>query len=113
MPQENGNRTDVRWTAVTRQDQTGLLIVAPEHMEFSVSRFSASQLFKSTHTNELEQEDRVYLNIDFKQRGLGTASCGPDTLPEYQIKAGTYRFRYLISVVQAGEYPALLARNLF
>lgn len=101
MPQENGNRTDVRWVAATRQDKTGLLIVAPEQMEFSISRFSANQLFGARHTNELRAEDRVYLNLDLKQRGLGTASCGPDTLPEYLIKARIYHFRYLISVIQA------------
>ena len=38
----------------------------------------------------------VILNLDHGQRGLGTASCGPDTSPRYRLSAGTYRFSYLI-----------------
>jgi beta-galactosidase len=31
-------------------------------------------------------------------RGLGTASCGPDVLPQYRLSAGRYRFAYRLSV---------------
>ena len=30
------------------------------------------------------------------QRGLGTASCGPDTLPQYQIPPGKYNFTFVL-----------------
>ena len=38
----------------------------------------------------------MILNLDHAQRGLGTASCGPDTSPRYRLSAGTYRFSYVI-----------------
>jgi beta-galactosidase len=31
-------------------------------------------------------------------RGVGTASCGPDVLPQYRLSAGRYRFAYRLSV---------------
>jgi len=36
------------------------------------------------------------LNLDGVHRGLGTGSCGPDTLPRYRIRAGMHRFGYRI-----------------
>ena len=34
--------------------------------------------------------------LDAAHRGLGTASCGPDTLPEYLVGPGTYRWAWTI-----------------
>ena len=39
------------------------------------------------------------LSLDHAQRGLGTASCGPDTLPQYQLNDAAYRFAYVLRVV--------------
>ena len=47
-----------------------------------------------------------------RKRGLGTASCGPDTLPQYRIPAGTHRFAYRLRPYRIGdEDPAILARE--
>ncbi len=32
----------------------------------------------------------MLVNLDVAQRGLGTASCGPDTLERYRIGPGDY-----------------------
>ena len=40
----------------------------------------------STHTSDLEPRAEVVLSLDHAQRGLGTASCGPDTAPRYQAR---------------------------
>jgi hypothetical protein len=101
VPQENGNRTEVKWASFVAPDGSGLLVTAPEKMEFSVSRFSAEQLFKARHTNELEPEGRIFLYLDYQQRGLGTASCGPDTLDKYKIRPGKYSFSYILQPINA------------
>jgi beta-galactosidase len=36
------------------------------------------------------------VTIDAIQRGVGTASCGPDTLVKYKIKPGTYKWSWTI-----------------
>jgi beta-galactosidase len=34
--------------------------------------------------------------LDVAHRGLGTASCGPDVLPQYEISAGSFEFSYVV-----------------
>lgn len=96
LPQEHGNHTDVRWVSLQEKDQPGLLVRAQGPLEFSASHYTAADLFASTHTYDLKPRPEVILNLDFRQRGLGTASCGPDTLERYQIKPGRYQWSYTL-----------------
>lgn len=109
MPQANGNRTKVRYAFFHNSDPAryGLLAVAPALMEFSFSRYSAEELFRAKHTCELRGSDRLFVNLDCRQRGLGTASCGEDTLPAYRINPGVYRFRFLLTAAKPDEAAAL------
>jgi beta-galactosidase len=63
---------------------------------FSASHFTAADLTAARHTIDLEPRAEVMLNLDHAQRGLGTASCGPDTSPRYRLNAPAYRFSYVI-----------------
>jgi hypothetical protein len=36
------------------------------------------------------------VHLDVAHRGLGTASCGPDTLPQYLVGPGTYKWSWSI-----------------
>ena len=93
MPQESGNRTDVRELIVS--DGGHRLAIVPESvMEFSISRYSARAKQAAMHRHELKESGRIYLNLDLLQRGVGTESCGPDTLPKYRIPGGVYRFTF-------------------
>ena len=92
VPQENGNRSDVRRAEASNGRGTGLRIEAPELMNFSAMHYTANDLFKARHTCNLKPRKEVILNMDHKQRGLGGNSCGPDTLPEYDIFPGTFEF---------------------
>jgi beta-galactosidase len=44
----------------------------------------------------------VHLSLDHAQRGLGTASCGPDTHPRYRLSAPAYRFSYALGILASG-----------
>ncbi len=115
MPQESGNHTEVRWMAIYgKKSNAGLLIAAPDGMEFSVSRYSARQLVDTWHENELKDEGKVYLKLDYRQRGVGSASCGPDTLPKYRFGTGKYTFRYAIYPFSRKTVkPENIARAIF
>jgi beta-galactosidase len=108
VPQENGNRTDCRWAALTRDDGTGLLCVGMPLMEVSASHYTADDLFAAFHTNELARRDEIALNLDLRQRGMGGASCGPDTLEKYLVKPGTFSFDFALRPV-GGERTDLRA----
>ena len=99
LPQENGNKTDVRWFSLSNGERT-VKFTAEDTLEFSVGHYTADDLFSSYHTNELIDKKRpeTIVTIDHKQRGLGTGSCGPATLAKYCVEPGVYRFRYAIKV---------------
>ncbi len=96
MPQENGNKTDVRWSAVTNKDGYGMMALGGALMETGVSHFTANDLFIAYHTNELVPRDEIFWTLDAAQCGLGGNSCGPMTLPEYLLYPGEYHFSVLI-----------------
>ncbi len=98
MPQEHGNHTDVRWISL-RSKSAGLLVEASGPMEFSASHYTAQDLDSAYHTYELKPRAEVLLNLDYRQCGLGTLSCGPGTLEKYRIKPGRYEWSYTLQPI--------------
>jgi beta-galactosidase/beta-glucuronidase len=92
MPQEYGNKTDVRWAALTDVSGKGLLVKGAQLFEVSVHPFSIRNLDKSQHTFELEWCNDVILYVDCAQSGLGSAACGPGVLPKYELTEKNYSF---------------------
>ena len=90
MPQENGNKTDVRWAALSNADGIGLLVRGEPLMQVSVSHFSTDTLYHAMHTHELVPDPHVHFHLDLMQSGLGGASCGPRTLDKYLVWPGEY-----------------------
>ena len=113
VPQENGNRSGARRITIKRSgdstDKTGadilpaaITILPDQPLNMSVSRYSPENMLAALHTCDLTDltkgENGYYiLNIDCAQRGVGTATCGPDTLEQYRIRPGLFKFRLLIS----------------
>jgi beta-galactosidase len=93
MPQEHGNHTDVRWLSLD-DGTAGLLVRARGSLEFTASHFTAHDLYAANHTYDLKPRPETILSLDHHQRGLGTASCGPDILDRYRLGAGRYRFAF-------------------
>ena len=97
MPQENGNKTEVRWMTLDN-GTAGVRFEARPLIEFSVRHVTDEDLFNSLHTNELEDKWRpeTIIHLDHRQRGVGTGSCGPQTLSQYCVEPGRYEFTYVI-----------------
>jgi beta-galactosidase/beta-glucuronidase len=99
MPQENGNKTDVRWASLTNDQGVGLRVTGSLLLETGVSHFTAADLYAAYHTNELVRRPEVYWTWDVRQCGLGGNSCGPMTLPQYLVEPGEYAFSLLLKPV--------------
>jgi beta-galactosidase/beta-glucuronidase len=82
-PQENGNKTDVRWATVTDRHGFGLLASGEPVFETSVHPWTAEELTRAAHPHELPMSHRTVFNLDYRQCGLGSNSCGPGPLPQY------------------------------
>ena len=97
LPQEHGNKCDVRWIELHDGGGGGVRFAATgRRFEASASHFTAADLYAAKHTTDLTPRPEVHLNLDYGQRGLGTASCGPDTLPRYRIPAEKYRLSFSV-----------------
>jgi hypothetical protein len=97
-PQENGNKTDVRWLTLTSEEGLGLL-VSGEALDASVHGHTLENLTAAEHTFELEDADHVVLNVDQAQAGLGSEPFISSVLPEYILDEATYRYRYRMRAV--------------
>ncbi|MFW5698875.1 MAG: glycoside hydrolase family 2 TIM barrel-domain containing protein, partial [Planctomycetota bacterium] len=84
LPQECGLHCGVYWCALASADQ-GLVVGSTETFAFSALDCSAADLYAATHIHEVQRAQACFLTIDSVHRGLGTRSCGPDTLPQYRI----------------------------
>jgi beta-galactosidase len=99
MPQESGNHCDVRWLEIESAGGAGLRVESHGPLEFSASHFTAHDLDAAYHTYDLKPRPETILSLDLHQRGLGTASCGPETLPQYKIMPGRYEWAYAVQPV--------------
>ncbi len=91
-PQENGNRGDVKWVALTDILGMGLLVAGMPQLDFSAHRFTTEDFEKAKHTCDLVPREEITLNLDYKHNGLGTASCGPKQLPQYRLHPEEFCF---------------------
>jgi beta-galactosidase len=96
MPQEFGLRGGVREWSLTG-DQGLTLNVAPMQprtLWISGTHHTVDDLTSAREQLELRRRAEVVVHVDVAHRGLGTASCGPDTAPTYRLRAGSWRWRW-------------------
>ncbi len=98
-PQENGNRTDVRWVEITNKDGKGIRFEAMGETPicFSAWHYTQDQLQLAKHIHELPHYDITTFNVDLNQLGIGGDMPGDAQVREkYQLKPNkeyTYTFR--------------------
>ena len=97
FPQEHGNHTGLRRFALrdARGGERFELVAESPDLEFGVRHHTDAELFAARHPSDLTplsapRVTQVFVGFN---RGLGTASCGPDTAEEYRIAAGTRTVR--------------------
>lgn len=70
-PQENGNKTDIRWVSLTNQEGVGLLAVGMPLLSVSAHHYTISDMEKAKHKFEMTRKQSLTLHLDFKQTGVG------------------------------------------
>ncbi|SMO50139.1 glycoside hydrolase family 2 TIM barrel-domain containing protein [Gracilimonas mengyeensis] len=105
-PQENGYKTDVRWLKLQNAKGKGLKVTGDQPLGFSALNVSAESLDpgatkKQRHTIDVDPEDKVYLHVDYKQRGVGgDNSWGALPHEPYRLEANQYSYSYWISLIE-------------
>ncbi|WP_345953438.1 glycoside hydrolase family 2 TIM barrel-domain containing protein [Mucilaginibacter sp. PAMB04168] len=99
VPQENGNRTDVRWMLLADKQSNGLLVVADSLLSMSAWPYTEANIVAAKHTNKLQDAGFITLNIDLIQMGLGGNDSWSDVaapLDIYQIPAKPYKYSFYL-----------------
>ncbi len=100
-PQENGNKEEVRFMALTNASGEGVMVVAPELMSATVGHWRATNIYtdnsnRKKHPYEVSFVKQTVVCVDAAMRALGNASCGPDVLDKYELKAKRTAFSFMI-----------------
>ncbi|WP_314220964.1 glycoside hydrolase family 2 TIM barrel-domain containing protein [Streptomyces zaehneri] len=98
-PQESGGRHGVRRFTLSAPDATGFSVTLDEPRQVCVTRYRAEDLTAVTHHDELVPRAGCVVHLDAAHRGLGTASCGPDTFPSYLVAPGVHRWSWTLRVL--------------
>lgn len=106
VPQEFGLRTECRWFEIV--DPAGgeairIDAIEPRALHFSATHHTAGDLYEAATQSDLRRRDGLVMCVDAAHRGLGTASCGPDVLPQFRLGAGRYEFAYRASTRTVGR----------
>jgi beta-galactosidase len=100
VPQENGNRTDVRWMYLhNTESKEGLLVVADSLLSMSAWPYTEANFMQARHTVNLKDAGYITLNIDLIQMGVGGNDSWSDVaapLEKYQVKARDYRYSFYL-----------------
>ena len=104
-PQESGYKTDVRWLSLTNSQGMGLYIEGEQPLGFSALNISTEDIDpgkskNQKHPTDLHPEDKVFLHLDYKQRGLGgDNSWGALPHEKYRLESDKYNYSFTISLL--------------
>ena len=112
VPQDNGNHSDVRWMAIeSPKNHVGLMVTSSVPFNFSMYPYSDKNLTLARRINQLDEADFMTLNVDARQAGLGTATCGPDVAEQYLLTDSIYQYDICLRPYYVGKQdPAELYR---
>jgi len=111
-PQENGNKTEVRWASLTSDEGVGLLAIGHPELSVSVWNYRMEDLEGVRHMHQVPRRPFVTLNLDFRQMGVGgDNSWGARPHPEFRLPAKVYEYGFsLMPFAREMGDPATLAR---
>lgn len=99
FPQDTGNRTDVGWVEFSGTGQTLKAYFGDlEGASFSALHYTTADLDECRHPYELykRKKEETIVRLDWAHHGLGTGSCGPPTLPKYQLRSERFEYEILL-----------------
>ncbi|OFX61747.1 MAG: hypothetical protein A2066_19120 [Bacteroidetes bacterium GWB2_41_8] len=91
IPQENGNKTDVRWTELHNKQGVGVKISSSEPFNFSALNVQSDNLSRAWYPFQLKPFDGVTLNLDYALSGVGCTAIS--VLNKYRVMPSERQFQ--------------------
>lgn len=106
VPQDFGNRRDVRWAALTNDAGHGLLVEADGPLlNVSAWQYSCAEIDAATHRAGLVADpDAVTLNIDHRLLGLGSNSWGAEVLDTHRVRWEPFEYGFRLRALTGQEH---------
>ncbi len=102
-PQENGNRSDCSWVSLRNDRGMSIMAIADKKLDFSASYYEDTDLEYAKHTIDLNKRDYIVFNIDYKQNGVGTNSCGQWQLDKHRCKFEEFNLGFRLAIFNNKE----------
>lgn len=102
IPQETGNKTDVRWWHISNNASKGLAITGDSLLSMGALHYFDSDLddgekHHQRHAADLKPRAQTQLSIDWKQMGVGGIdSWRSRPMTRYQLPFGNYEYSFVI-----------------
>ena len=94
IPQENGNKTDVRWVSLQNNQGIGLRFSASELFNFSALNVQADNLSRALYPFQLKPFEGITMNIDYALSGVGCTAIS--VLNKYRVMPSEHRFKMIL-----------------
>ena len=99
-PQENGNKTDVRWASFVNDRGIGLIATGMPLLSVSAHHYRTCDLENADHPYDLVRRGGITVNLDWKQTGVGgDDSWGARPHKEYTLFPQEYGYSFSIRPV--------------
>ncbi|MCB0282530.1 MAG: DUF4981 domain-containing protein [Calditrichaeota bacterium] len=102
-PQESGNKTDVRWASLTNYKGVGLMIEGSSLINVTAKNYKNEDLEGAAYLYQVRQTEDVYLNIDYKQVGVGGDDTWSDNArphEEFRLTGTQYSYSFTLKGIQ-------------
>lgn len=98
-PMERGNHEEVRWAKLSGKDIPSLSIQSDEKlMQVAALPHTDEQMYPVEYKIDLPASTATVFCISTKTLGVGSASCGPRPLEQFQVFAEPTSFTYTINL---------------
>ncbi len=109
LPQDYGNKTDVRWATLRDERGTGILISGGQPFQCSAHPYDLDNLTRSLYIPQLRKTDAIFLYVDHAVTGVG--GTANSVLQKYRVLPQESRYRIRLRPLGRDDSADALYRN--
>ncbi|MEJ0090998.1 MAG: glycoside hydrolase family 2 TIM barrel-domain containing protein [Limisphaerales bacterium] len=103
-PMECGNHENVRWGALTGENQPTLMVQADDgDLQMSALPYTDEVMNSVEYSVDLPVSTSTVVNVAVRTLGVGSNGCGPRPLDPYMLWSTPETFSYVLRLLPAGQ----------